>query len=916
MKNKILSRIISVCLLMSLPINVLAFPKDVDDIPMKKMMTDENVVGEFSSGNVKSAFRLLKYIGATDEEESTFEENAVVTKGYAASVFAAIASGERAKSGKSSFTDVSENHEFSAGISSAESFGIVDVSKERFYPNKNITVEEIADMAVKTLKYNYISLDNSLSVADELKLFKGVDLEQDKITKGQFVLILENVLKADYIEITGVDGEGNATFKINDGKSYLNEKFDISFQEGILTGYNYSSIYGEDELGEGKIQINRANLNIDADVPVEYVGSYIGAYVDEEKEDFVIDVWIDEKKTETFKIEKEGFNQFEKKLITYYEGNKNCKVKISEKVPFIYNDVYFGEYTDDLASKTLPECDRVMVIDNDNDGFGDIVKGYKYTYYIVKNVSVSGEALAFKDYGETLQLTEENVYEFTYDGEIVDVYTTIKAGDILTVLEAKRKNNSKIFIADISRSVEEGKISVNSTDDLGEFYVVENNKYYLSDEFIKYSKTKPGIGAYIQFYLSSDGKIVCVKTEDDFSYGYIMSGNYDDSEELVFIKLYTLEGDVQKYNFAEKVKFYDKDNLTGKKMEAKEAYAKLTGSGATDGKIINDVLAYTLNADGMISSVAVAVDRIGKEHGSLDYPLTLDFKITKAEADYVRNRPYYGVLGTKYQFDKNNPLLVRPEKDEDLTNEKTYQMKTAQTYWSQTDKYFAEKEDLRAYNVDKFYRPGFYTIKGVVSTTIDQDDGKRQMVLVESVTTELNEDDLPVKKINYYQGTKLVSKIISDEVQVIDSGIYSNLKTVDELKSGVVIQFTTDSVGEVSLIRFMFDMNNKHESFGMYSGKTTYNSPVADLSNEMASLAMIYAKVEDIEGSIVLLRTTTSAIQPVYIGGVSSYGSVYYQIYDSKSKKITPATLTDIQPGDTVLMRRYYNSVQDIIIIK
>ena len=208
MKSKILSCIISACLLTSLSVNVLAFPKDVDDIPMKKMTSDEIAVGEFSSENVKSAYKLLKYIGAIDEEESTFEENAVVTKGYAASVFAAIASGVRAEVGKSSFTDVSGNHKFAAGIGSAESYGIVDVSKERFYPDKNVTIEEVADMAVRSLKYNYVSLDNSLSLAHDLKIFKGVDCGQDKITKGQFMLIIEKVLAVDSVEIASADGKG------------------------------------------------------------------------------------------------------------------------------------------------------------------------------------------------------------------------------------------------------------------------------------------------------------------------------------------------------------------------------------------------------------------------------------------------------------------------------------------------------------------------------------------------------------------------------------------------------------------------------------------------------------------------------------------------------------------------------------
>jgi len=97
MKNinrKIISGILSVLML---PQIGLAFPSDLDDVPIKDISDEISTAGVYSNEKVHETFKILKHIGTIPEEESEFEEDEIVTRAYAASAFAALASGRKPK---------------------------------------------------------------------------------------------------------------------------------------------------------------------------------------------------------------------------------------------------------------------------------------------------------------------------------------------------------------------------------------------------------------------------------------------------------------------------------------------------------------------------------------------------------------------------------------------------------------------------------------------------------------------------------------------------------------------------------------------------------------------------------------------------------------------------------------------------
>ena len=262
------------------------------------------------------------------------------------------------------------------------------------------------------------------------------------------------------------------------------------------------------------------------------------------------------------------------------------------------------------------------------------------------------------------------------------------------------------------------------------------------------------------------------------------------------------------------------------------------------------------------------------------------------------------------------PILVRPSNDELLSDEKAFEMRTG-NYWS-VEHYFTPAEAVKVYNANKFYVPDFYVMNGTTSTDLSQGEGKLHMYAIQNITDTINEDDMPVKQLSYFENGTLKSANVAEDVTFVDAEVYCKIDEVSELKKGDIIQFDVNSYGEISIIRAVFSCQNRPSEFGTYakkSGALVYSEDI-----QFESMAIMHGKVVDAEGSIVLINTSKTGkdekyTYPLTLGG-SVYGNVYYNIYNTKTKELTKGSLSEIQTGDEVVMRRYYNHVQDVIIIR
>ena len=934
LKKKIIAYILVFSSLFSA--NAFAFLEDIDDVPEMDIMAEDSTAGKFSEEDILNAYKLLKYIGSVSESEEEFEENKSVTKAYAAKSLSVIASGSNVENAITDvFSDVSENHEYMSGIAQALNCNIIDADN-KFYPNKNISAEELAEMALRALKYDYIySEESAFSRANELGFFKGVKYSADEITVGQFMIFLKNVLNTDYIKMSGIDTQGGATVETVTGVSHLEKYFGIYKQDGILTGYKFSSINGDADFNEGDVEINRGLFKLNEEISMDYVGAYVDAYVDDESYNRVIVVEKNKKKNNFYSFEKSEFISSENGTINFYNDEKRIRAKISENAVVMFNNTYYGLFRRIEDNKILENADRVLMIDNDGDDIADIVKVEKYTYYLVKSVSVDKETIVFDKNGGMLEIEENSWADFKFENEKIEL-KDLKTADVLTVLESTRKDGSRVFSAIVSRIIEEGIIGKIDDDDFGKFYVIGKEKYYLSDEYINYMKPvngekEPQIGNFLRFYISSDKKIVASISEDDFSYGYILSGLVNFNDEVVRLNVYNLSGTASSYYFADKVKVYTEKYQQGIKKEKLEAVEIYLGKDISSGESVkfeNDVLGYTLDSEGKISSIVKPIDRTAYPHGSLSYPLTLDYDGTNDSDNYFLSRIYREVFASQYKIMSSVPILAIPEDDDMKKDEKAYGIKQSTSWGAEGKK--VNGLSFKIYNCDKFYVPEFCTMFDTVELTMSQGDyGECYMYAIENIGQALDEDDTVITQLSYYNNGKLTKSPISEDAEFVDIGLYSNIDSVDELKKGDVVQIKTDTLGEIYLIRVLFSLKDRPSEFGTYfetSTKTDENGvkhivpKESTLDTTAHGTTLLYGRVEDIKDNVVLLNTSKSGTNdehtyPVVIG-YSAYKTAFYSIYDTKTNKVLPATMSEIQPNDVVLMRRFYNHIQDTIIIR
>ena len=910
-KNRIAVILLSVILTIA-EINQVcfAFPSILDDVPEKQILVTETSLGTFSDANVLRAFRLLNYLDIISENEKDFEEDAVITRGYAVSAFAAMFAGSRSTGAAESFSDVPLDYAYAAGVYQALEFGLLDNSESKFYPNKNASYEDAAAWALKALNFDVtLSGKQPLAVAIEMGIFKGVGISGNSITKGQFLKILENALNADLVNMN-MSGSG-FNYKVDNTKTYLSEKYNVYLQDGIVTGYKYSSIYGDIDLKADEVEINRAIYKVDEELSVDYVGYSVSCYVDTDRDNRIITLWQKEGKNNTYEVEKKDYVSFDTSYIRY---GISKRISLSGSIRMMKNNLFDGYYNATSVA-ALSGTDKIKVIDNDGDGRGDLLKAYKYTHYIVKSVSQVSESVVFGNDAGALDISDATITEFMLDGKIVDPLKDLQANDVLTALEGVKVNGKKVFDAVVCRDTVDGTISNTGTDEGGAYYVIDGVYYYLSDNWISYmtaSSSYKNVGDYVVAYLSTDKMIVNIKSEGDFIFGYLMEAKYKRKTEELQITVFKTDGEVANVSSSEKVRVYNSVNQEGKKIYAQEAYNECLN---TDGSLKDVAVAYTLDKEGKLKEIAFEVPKASVWTG-ITYPLTLDLDYNPDGKE--DSRAYHGLFARKWTFDGTTPVITVPENIALRTNERAYSKTSGNKWGNGEGSYLKSGQIIKAYNSDKFWRPKFYTVKTTVSTAISQGGGNLHFYVIDKICDTYDEvDGGTAKVISYYSGTQYKETKIADDVTIARAGMFTNVNSADDLKRGDIIQIHTDAVGAIDVLTVYFRIfSPPANGFGSYyydkeTSALTYTTDVS-----MADVSVVYAKVLDTDSNKALIETSSGIEFPVTIGGYSSYGDPFYLLYDRSTKTATPAKITDIKPGDTVIMRRYYNHIQDVIILK
>mgnify|MGYP004459186033 CR=1 FL=1 len=904
--KKIVSAIIASACLFSCG-GALAYVPNVDDVPYDDSFFGLEEKETLESKGLETVYTLLKFIGAEDRKVSEIVPGETATKALGAKYFAAI-KGTNNTAGELPFEDVTDKTQYYEYIKKAYGAGIIEKDK-RFNPTAALTMDEAAKMAMRTLEYDKLyPIDEAMSFAYENKLFYGIDTGKNTMSIGELMIFAENVLAVPCIEYSSVSSQGY-DIKIGE-KSYLEKYKNISVQSGIVTGTEFSSLYGDSDLGKNQIEINRGVFSYESESNADLTGHSIMAYVDNDNDNALICLWKYKSAEEKFK-----FSEFGEDKGTYITNRDNKRYKIANGARVLYNGIYYGTNDKARSDGLYNNFDNLQLIDNNRDGSYEVIKINRGDTYVVKSVSTYREKIDFKYGFESLNLeNEENVY-ISKNGERIGI-ENLAANDIITVYKAKKTNNENVYVIYASTESVTDILKEDGTDDYAKcFYRLDNEIYQLSDNYVYFlehdtTQEKPSIGGEYTFLLSYDGKIAAVAEQNgSYQYGFLMRSISLDEEEQYAVEIFTLDGSAERMTFAKKVKFFSAEEKKGKKIEDKDVYQKL---GTGDG-LIYDMIAYKKNASDLISEIVLPLDCTKEALGTTDYPLTKDFTNLLGYADgkprYNSVRSYYNVLDSRYNVG-GVTTVVYPVDKNNRTDEKLYQKKG----FSYQDEYFSTSQ-ITLYNTDKFYNPGIITLGMNVSTEIDAESTP---YMITKVSKGLDEDDMPVTVVTYNTGASEVTKNLSSEC-VISNDKYHWEGTPDDpqkIHAGDIVQLETDVAGNINCIRFLYKAD-KPSDYGYQDPRTADSSTITMAS--VSAIKVIHGTVVDYNSGCVLVNIKKPGERaetwPI-LSGNTVYGRVTYTLLEQKSGKVTSISRDEIEAGDEIIIRKRYNHGVNFFIIR
>lgn len=933
MKMKILSALLCGCLLISLLSTVVY--GGIDDLP-EGFYTDftlangEKIDETVNASNYKHVYALLKYLNIINNDEILPQNKA--SRGFAAHVFAGVASGGNLiEALEKPFSDVQLNSEYISGISTALAFGIVDPS-ERFLPENNVTLEELADMALRCLGYKKeLAVQYPYAKAVSLKLFSGIDTGKETFSMGDVMLMAVNTLESQKFSMKSVISGGGYTVT-EEGQSML-EDLGIYLVKGIVTAQNLLSIYGEtSSLGEDKIQINRKNyfLAMPAD---DLFGKAVYAYCDSKSDDLIITVFENSVLTQSTVVKFEEVIRVEQSSIRFLDDNNETTQSISPSAKVIVNFMPASAMNPALFA----DYDELELIDNNADGETDVICIKNFSYYSVKAVSPYTGTITNKHGKGSLNIDEQDKNTILRKNGVKIGLHDITKDNVLKVTESVYGGETRRVI-DVSERFIQGTLQTIS--EAEQTFEVDNVIFDLTDEYLEFftgtqnsEEARPELGDMATFYLSDDGKIVDSVVGAAYEYGYLMGVDTGKGlEEKCTLKLYSIDYRVQTYDLSDQVTLYTPTPSSGTFYSVQygatpmEVYnALVSGEEYT-----TEMIAYQLDVNGKIKFIATEYNYLSKEPLKTDYPLVKNYMTgyPGLSDNEFSGWFYMRILANIYNVPAETPII----RVSNFNSTKSERMnETFYTRWGgSTDEQFSnnylEGESLTLYNVNSVGRAEFAVYRNTVlnSGAGAVVGGYNDAVMISSKSVALTEDGEEVIKLGYMlNGSEMFVNMKMDAEFSYENessaGYYGKPEKPTDVAVGDIIQYEVDAYGLIHAVRVLFRESDRGE-YRTQTGTDTVSSSFTGKPFEY--LAISYGKVIEAQGDSMMVNMSSNG-DPQYSANYfvtntrsGVHGSNTYTLFNSKNKKVQTVTADEIQEGDEVVMRSDYNIVVDVFIYR
>ena len=399
----------------------------------------------------------------------------------------------------------------------------------------------------------------------------------------------------------------------------------------------------------------------------------------------------------------------------------------------------------------------------------------------------------------------------------------------------------------------------------GDKYIINGEEYRIAANY----EEDINLNDEGTFYLDKDRNIAAVDATSGLSsnYAYLVAADLTTGfDKNLQIKVFDKKGEVKILTSGEKIKLNGKSNTT-----PADVLDELNGD---DSDVDPQLITYETNNDGVLTQLNTAQDKTSA--GTIDKTT-----FTLNAEDTLKYRASAKKLGS-YNVNSNTIVFDIPDGE---TDPEKYAVETISIFEDETE------YDVSVYDVGEDL-----TAKVVVVTNSNGIANlEASAAVVEKIGTTINSDNETVQRLYAFIDGERKSFITAEDELLVN-------EDSDPLAAGDIIQFKTNSAGEIESIRVLFEAKDKETE-----GTQTIEE----------DLVTVYGKV--------VKKFANSINVSVDDGAVSNYNINGVRVYEFNSSKSTNP-IKVVEPGDIpqydeldesrVFIRIYKDEVKEIVIVR
>lgn len=710
--------------------------------------------------------------------------------------------------------------------------GILTVGEDRlFRPDDIITAKEAACIMMKVLGVRNAEFDMYFDMAVSCELLEGIT--SSEFTKQDAVLIIYNALNTNTFTYSPQDG-----YKQGD-KTLMEDLYDLHYMEGYVTAVNNTGIYTILGNGLNTIQVGDTVLECNIADPYEYLGCYVSAYYTDIDDTYtLINIFVDEKKTEKITVSSDDFDEFNKDSYTveYYVSNSKTKtVNVAKNAIIIRNGQ--NDSSDIEGAFEAFKNGEISFINSNNDNLYELVIINSYENVVVRHIDIE-DSVIYGKYSNIIDLSDDNipVQIISSNGE-VKALTDIAKDNVISYYESDNLKKLVISANGVTGDIE------SVTDENDELIlVIAGVEYEVDSKFIENSVITLNPGSTVKALIDADGKIADMEITKNAGaiYAWLVNSLVDtDTDDRLKLRLFTENSELELVNLAKKV------NIDGAQYSENDKIieALKKANGEADGQLVM----IKKNADGEISYIDTVYS--GNEKSGL---------FVSAEEETQTFFSGQMLLGPKIRLNSYSKLFIVPQSNSFKNDEEAYRIVNG-------NKFFI---NWKSYTVTG-YRSGLSDTIGYVEAMVLKRDligtstksYTGEILIVKDVRNVWDEEESSIKKeVVLLNGQSDATYVCSEDYDVLKD---------TNVKVGNIIQVATNPKGEMVGTTLAYG-EGKNDTFA-FSGWTNENERacgyIYDLRDGLIGLSLA-------EGEAPFTSLETTGI-PVMVYDPSLKDSVY-----------------------------------------